>query len=70
MPDVTLSEDALRGLLNQAVIDALEERRDLFREVVGEALEDAALADAIRDGQATPLADRRDVFEALRGDSA
>ena len=70
MPDVTLSEDALRTLLKQALVDALDERRDLLREVVAEALEDAALADAIRDGKQTSLAARADVFEALRGDAA
>ena len=67
MPDVTVSEDVLRALLKQALVDALDERRDLFREVVAEALEDAALADAIREGQQTPPAARDDVFEALGG---
>lgn len=70
MADITISEDALRILLKDAFADALDERRDLLREVVAEALEDAALAEAIRAGRDTPLVSREEVFGALRGDPA
>lgn len=70
MPDVTLSEDALRSLLTQALADALDERRDLLREVVAEALEGAALAEAVRAGREAALVSRAEVFDALRGDGA
>ena len=70
MPDVTLSDDALRALLARAVGDALDARRDLLREVVAEALEDAALAEAVRAGRESPLVARADVLDALRGDAA
>ena len=70
MPDVTLSDDVLRALLARALGDALDERRDLLREVVAEALEDAALAEAVRDGRESPLVARADVLDALRGDAA
>ena len=70
MPDITLSENALRTLLAQAVADALDARRDLLREVVAEALEDAALAEAVRAGRETPLASREEAFDAFRSDPA
>lgn len=69
MADVTVSEDALRALLKQALVDAIDERRDLFRDLVAEALEDAGLAEAIRAGQETAPATRADVLDAL-GDGA
>lgn len=68
MPDITVSEAALRALMKDALADALDARRDLLREVVAEALEDAALAEAIRAGRDTPLVSRDEVFAAFRGD--
>ena len=70
MPDITVSEAALRALMKDALADALDARRDLLREVVAEALEDAALGEAIRAGRDTLLVSRDDVFGALGGDSA
>lgn len=67
MGDVIVSEDALRQLLRQAVADALEDRRDLLRDVTAEVLEDAALSEAIRQGKATDLVDRASVFAELDG---
>ncbi|HEV3469395.1 MAG TPA: hypothetical protein VG148_08760 [Pyrinomonadaceae bacterium] len=40
-------DERLKRLLKAAIIEVLEERRDLVRDVVGEALEDVALARAI-----------------------
>lgn len=69
MPQVNVSEDALRLLLKEAVGEALEERRDLLHEIVAEVLEDLALADAIREGRETEEVGREEVFARLRGDA-
>ena len=69
MATVTLSEDALRGLLQRAVADALAEQRDLLREIVAEAIEEVGLAEAIDEGRQTERVSRAAVFDALRGDA-
>ena len=65
MAHVTISEDALRQMLKQALADALDERRDVLAEV----LEDFALAEAIREGEKTERVSRDEIFAEL-GDSS
>lgn len=44
-------EGKLKELLKAAIVEVLEERRDLLRAAVEEALEDAALAHAVGEGE-------------------
>jgi len=68
MADISIPEDSLRALVKEALIEAIDERRELFHEVVAEALEDIALGEAIREGRAGEFASREEVFTALRGE--
>lgn len=65
MPQITVSEDALRQMLRQAVAEALDDRRDLLHDVLAEVLEDGALTEAVRRGRETGRVDRADVLAAL-----
>jgi len=47
--EVTIAEERLKEVLKMAVVEVLEERGDLLREIVEEALEDLALARAIEE---------------------
>jgi hypothetical protein len=47
-------DDRLKALIKTALIEVLEERRDLLREVIEETLEDIALAHAIEAGLCYP----------------
>jgi len=49
------------------VVEIVEERRDLFQEMITEALEDVALARAIEEGEKTKAVSRTEVFSALDG---
>ena len=60
-----LEDKKLRELLKEAVIDALSERRDLFYDVMAEALEDFALARAIEEGRDSAEVSKEDVLKAL-----
>jgi hypothetical protein len=62
-----IDEGRLKELLKAAVVEVLEERRDLLRDVVEEAIEDAALARAIEEGQGTAPIGRDEVFNVLTG---
>lgn len=66
MATSTLDEDRLKELLKAAIVEVLEERRDLVRELIEEALEDFALVRAIEEGQGSPLVSRDEVFKILR----
>ena len=60
------SEQTLKKVLKQAVVEALHEQRQLLQEVFTEVLEDFALAEAIRQGEKTKPATREEVFRILR----
>jgi hypothetical protein len=47
------------------MVEILEERKDLVREVLEEALEDIALAHAIEEGDQSEVVPREEVFVAL-----
>ena len=64
----TSTDDArLKELLKQAILEILDERREVLSEVLMEALEDIAMAAAIKEGENTPLVSREDIFQLLEG---
>jgi hypothetical protein len=67
MTEIPLDDSRLKQLFKTALLDVLEERKDLLREVIEEALEEIALARAIEAGQRTGEAGRNEVFSALEG---
>ena len=60
-----VEERRLKGLLKNAVTEVLEERGDLLRDAVRESFEDVALVRAIQQGEKSPLASRRKIFQRL-----
>ncbi len=67
MAEIPLDDPRLKQLFKTAVLEVLEERKDLLRDVIEEALEDIALARAIEVGQRTAEANRGEVFSVLEG---
>ena len=55
----------LKNIFKDAMIEVLEERHDLFAEIVAEALEDIGLVRAIQEGEKTEYVSREEVFRAL-----
>ena len=65
MGSITIDDGKLKVLLKQALIEALEERAELIRDLPSEAVEDIALAKAIKEGEGSPSISKDEVFEAL-----
>ena len=64
---VQITEEAkLKELLKAAVIEVLEERRDLVRDALAEAVEDLGMVQAIKEGSRSALISRDEVFRILR----
>jgi hypothetical protein len=61
-----IDEERLKILLKEALVEVLDQRRDWFAEVVTDALEDAALLAAIKEGETTEFVSRDDVFALLK----
>jgi hypothetical protein len=65
---VTVSDESrLKELLEEALVEVLDRRREWFSALIADALEDMALVAAIREGESTPVVSRDEVFELLEG---
>ena len=69
MSTTLIDEAKLKEALKAAIVEVLEERKDLVREVLEEALEDIALARAIDEGEQSELVARDEVFKALESNN-
>jgi hypothetical protein len=65
MPQTTLDEAQIKELFKQALVELLQERKDLLHELIAEVLEDLALVRAIKEGEDTETVGKEDVLRAL-----
>ena len=65
MSSITIDDQTLRVLLKEALIEVLEERPGLFRDILTEAVEDIGLARAIKEGESTAVVSKDAVLKAL-----
>ena len=63
----TFDEERMKDLLKMALVEALEEHRELVQDIVEEAMEDFALARAIEQGLESQSVSRPEVFTILEG---
>lgn len=55
-----------RNLLNLAFRQAIEEKKDLFEEIIADVMEDIALGKAIEEGLKSERVSEEEVLQALR----
>lgn len=67
MTQVPSDDDKLKALFKTALVEVLEERKDILRDLIEEAMEDIALARAIGQGQRTGDASRSEILSILEG---
>lgn len=67
MATTTVEDERLKELFKTAIVEVLEERGELLRELVVEALEDVGLARAIDEGLQGATVNREEVLEVLEG---
>ena len=58
-----IDEIQLKALFKSALVEVMEERRDLIRDAVEEALEEIALSRAIQEGESSETVSRDEVFQ-------
>ncbi len=67
MPQLPSDDEKLKGLLKTALVEVLEERRDILRDLIEETLEDMALARAIEKGRHSEDVQRDEIISILKG---
>lgn len=65
MTTATLDEAKLKDLLKAAIVEVLEERKDLIRDLIEEAIEDIALVHATKEGELSGRDDERESWQLL-----
>jgi hypothetical protein len=63
--ETTLNTKQLKELLKTTLIEVLQEQKEVFTDIIVEAMEDIALAKAIEEGENTENASRDDIFKLL-----
>jgi hypothetical protein len=63
--EASISDERIKELFKSALLEVLEERGDLLREALAEAIEDIALVRAIEDGEGTETITRDEVLSLL-----
>ncbi len=69
MATATIDEEKLKDLLKSALVEVLEENRELVQDIVEEAMEDIGLMRTIEQGLSSDPVSRDEVFAILEGAS-
>jgi hypothetical protein len=64
--ELTINEKQAKELLKEVLIELMEEKRDLFFEVMLEAIEETGLANAIREGRQNEFVSEEQILAMLR----
>lgn len=67
MTTISIDENRIKELFKQAMLELFEERKDLFYDLFAEVIEESALVNAIREGEATDYVNKEEVFQILEG---
>lgn len=65
MSETILNTSELKELLKTTLIEILQEQKEVFTDIIIEAMEDIAFAKAIEEGENTKNASREDIFKLL-----
>ncbi|MFM9903241.1 MAG: hypothetical protein ACKVQJ_01565 [Pyrinomonadaceae bacterium] len=65
MATVIESDERLKEVFKSAIVEVLQERQELVREILDDIIEDIAFSKAIAEGEQTPRVSRESVFEVL-----
>ncbi len=63
--ETLIDDDKIRNLFKQAIIEAIEEKKDFVHDLFMDAMEDIAMIRAIEEGEKTDKVSRDDVFNVL-----
>ncbi|WP_193197020.1 hypothetical protein [Nostoc sp. MG11] len=65
MAEMNLDEIKLKELLKTAIIEVLQEQKEMFSDLLTQIMEDIALERAIKEGENTEAVSREAIFKVL-----
>ena len=63
--EIIIKEEEMKSMLEEIVFKLFQEKRELFRDIVEEVLEDMALCKAIEDGRKNEFVSQEKIMETL-----
>jgi len=60
-----IDDEKIKDLFKKAIIEAMEERKDLVYEVLQDVMEDILLVKAIQEGEDSEVVERDEIFQIL-----
>jgi hypothetical protein len=65
--ELTISDEKTKELLTEIIVELIKTKRDLFHEILLEALEEVGLANAIIEGRKNDFVAEEKIFSLLDG---
>ncbi len=65
MAEINLDESRLKDLMKTAILEVLQEQKEVFYDLLAEIIEDIALEKAIEEGKNTEPVSREAIFKIL-----
>ncbi len=65
--EAIIETGTLKEIFKQAIMEAIEEKKDVVHDLLVDAMEDLAMIHAIQEGETTEPVSRADVFAILEG---
>jgi len=65
--EIVIDESKLKALMKEALVEVLEDRKEVIYEVLSEVIEDIALAQAIKEGETTEPVGKQEILDILQG---
>ena len=65
MNEILENEERLRKVLKSAIIEVLQERHEMVREILADIIEEIAFSRLIAEGENKPAVSRDKIFELL-----
>ena len=65
--ETLVDDNKLKYLMKQAIIEAIEEKKEAVHDILIEVMEDVAMIRAIQEGEDSGIVDRDEIFGILQG---
>ncbi len=65
--ELTISDDKTKELLAEVISEMLIKKRDVFQEIILEALEEIGIGNAIIEGRKSEFANEERIFDIIEG---
>ncbi len=65
--EALIDDSKIKKLFKQAIIEAIEEKKDVVHDLLVDAMEDIAMIRAIQEGENTDSVSKKEIFDILEG---